>query len=519
MLIVPRNESFVHESFASTSAKKLSDAEEFDVAISSNFTYCILEFVTVFSTISSAVLCRKCKGEVNFKLSNFRGASFKIFMTCKCDSPLVINSCPTIKNAAEINCRLIFVMRLLGIGHEGLNIFCGLMDMCQGISKSAYYACLENIHIAASAVYKIVLSQAVAQEKAGKPEDELTVSGDGTWKKRGFSSLFGASTLIGKYSNKVLDACVMSSLCGTCNLWKTKKVSDPISYEKWYGSHQEKCTINHTGSSGKMEIDAIVTMFSQSLPKYGVKYVTYIGDGDSKTFNGILKAEPYGTKCPVTKKECVGHVEKRMGSRLRIAKKANKGIGGKGSGKLTDKVIGQLTRYYGLAIPGENSWCKWRKAEAEGTDFHHDQAPLSEEVQNVIKPIYEDLSREDLLTRCLGAETQNNNESLHSLIWTFAPKHLHAGPKIVEIACFLAVIIFNEGFQPILKTMNTLGLQIGFNAQAYAHHRDNTRIDRSERCSSNLAKQARIDSRKEQATLEDFHEVEEGGLYAPGIAD
>lgn len=165
--------------FTSTSAKKLLDTKELDVTISSHFAYCILEFATVFSTISSAVICKKCKGEVNFESSNFRGASFKIFMSCKCDSPLVINSCPMIKNAAEINCRIIFAMRLLGIGREGLNIFCGLMDMRQGISKSAYYACLENIHIASSAVYKIVLSQAIAQEKdfnkeAGKPEDEFT---------------------------------------------------------------------------------------------------------------------------------------------------------------------------------------------------------------------------------------------------------------------------------------------------------------------------------------------------------
>lgn len=31
-------------------------------------------------------------------------------------------------------------------------------------------------------------------------------------------------------------------------------------------------------------------------------------------------------------------------------RKKNKGIGDKGPGKLTDKVIGELTTYYGLAI-------------------------------------------------------------------------------------------------------------------------------------------------------------------------
>jgi len=118
----------------------------------------------------------------------------------------------------------------------------------------------------------------------------------------------------------------------------------------------------------------------------------------------------------------------------------------------------------------------------------------------------------------LGAETQNNNESLNSLIWTFAPKHLHSGLKIVEIVTFLAVMIFNEGFQTILKTIS-MGCKIGCEAQAYVHHRDQARIDRSERRSSDFAKQARIEAREEQAALQDFYEAEEGVLYGPGIAD
>ncbi|CAD7079138.1 unnamed protein product [Hermetia illucens] len=52
----------------------------------------------------------------------------------------------------------------------------------------------------------------------------------------------------------------------------------------------------------------------------------------------------------VVKKECVGHVEKRMGMRLRNAKKNHKGIGGKGAEKLTDKVINDLATFFGLAI-------------------------------------------------------------------------------------------------------------------------------------------------------------------------
>ena len=97
----------------------------------------------------------------------------------------------------------------------------------------------------------------------------------------------------------------------------------------------------------------------------------------------------------------------------------------------------------------------------------------------VIKPIYDSVSSDELLTRCLGSETQNNNESLNSLIWTFAPKHIHSGAQIIEIATFIAVCIFNEGFIPILKMMTLMGIKIGTEAHSFAVRRDNARIDRS----------------------------------------
>ena len=54
-----------------------------------------------------------------------------------------------------------------------------------------------------------------------------------------------------------------------------------------------------------MDVDSIFDMFLRSIVKFRVKYLNYIGDGDSKTFTGILKMIPYGEDCPVTKNECV----------------------------------------------------------------------------------------------------------------------------------------------------------------------------------------------------------------------
>jgi len=66
-----------------------------------------------------------------------------------------------------------------------------------------------------------------------------------------------------------------------------------------------------------MEVGAIVEMFKRSMEKLSVMYKFYIGDGDSKTFTGVKNAKPYGDNVQIYKKECVGHVQKRMGTRLR----------------------------------------------------------------------------------------------------------------------------------------------------------------------------------------------------------
>lgn len=63
-----------------------------------------------------------------------------------------------------------------------------------------------------------------------------------------------------------------------------------------------------------------VEMFQESIAKYNVRYKFYLGNGDSSSFPAVLSAQPYGPDFLVEKLECCGHVQKRMGSRLRKLK-------------------------------------------------------------------------------------------------------------------------------------------------------------------------------------------------------
>lgn len=85
--------------------------------------------------------------------------------------------------------------------------------------------------------------------------------------------------------------------------------------------------------------------------------------------------------------------------------------------------------------------------------------PLDPKVPEKILPIYADLSRDDLLKRCVGSYTKNSNQSLNALIWKFAPKHLHFGKETVENAAHITSM-FNEGYTAVLWIMVELGLFI-----------------------------------------------------------
>ena len=117
-----------------------------------------------------------------------------------------------------------------------------------------------------------------------------------------------------------------SSYCHWCALNKSKR--DSAKYVEEVETHEKVCHASHEGPSGKMEVDAVIEMFLRSIKTLRVRFMNYIGDGDSKIFSGILKAAPYRNDL-VTKKECVGHVQKMMGTRLRALKETNKGLGGK----------------------------------------------------------------------------------------------------------------------------------------------------------------------------------------------
>ncbi|GFT86443.1 uncharacterized protein TNCV_3259421 [Trichonephila clavipes] len=191
-----------------------------------------------------------------------------------------------------------------------------------------------------------------------------------------------------------------------------------------------------------MEVDGMLRIFNRSEKLHNLKYSNYIGDGDTKTFNALSENKPYGDDHLIQKIECVGHVQKRMGTRLRKLKLVyskkklsdGKTIGGKG--RLTDSLIDKLAHYYGNVIrcnsasvkemrkaiwavwghscstddepmhwfcpTNPNTWCKYNAAINNNLQNYKHKPSVAKAVRDVIKPVFADLSHSALLKKCLG---------------------------------------------------------------------------------------------------------------------
>ena len=169
-------------------------------------------------------------------------------------------------------------------------------------------------------------------------------------KKIGFSSLHGA-VVETSLNSKVVDYTMMTKYSKCCAAWEQKKGVDD--YEVWKASHS--CSVNHRSSAGAMEAAGATELFNTSIGKNNFRYVNYLGDDDSVSYSKVEEPKPYGPDLKITKLECVGHVQKRLSTRLhklRISYKGTVLCGCKplsGRRWLTDVAINTLQNF-GMAI-------------------------------------------------------------------------------------------------------------------------------------------------------------------------
>ena len=165
-----------------------------------------------------------------------------------------------------------------------------------------------------------------------------------------------------KYDGKILYTEIMSRHCKSCDLMETLKTSDQKEYEVWYAVHN--CALNYQGFASIMESVGATNIFERSVEKYGIRYTSFLGNGNSKSFKSIENV--YGEP-KVIKQECIDHYQKRVGNRLRKLRKAEK-LGR--ANHLTNKKIDTLQNYFGIALR-QNTGDLQEMSDAIMTSLYH----------------------------------------------------------------------------------------------------------------------------------------------------
>ncbi|GFY22579.1 uncharacterized protein TNCV_2178401 [Trichonephila clavipes] len=216
----------------SSSAKKLPSAHKISEAYENVCVefqgYRLIDISLLFSQIEKLLCCSVCYGKIKMSEKSTVGLFPTFQFTCrKCSIEKKLNSCKLIgikKNIPKINRRSVLVMRYVGQGLSSLETFCFLMYLPNPVSQKAYDRINAKIANISEALSNASMKKAAAEEKIiDGTVNAVVVSGDGTWKTRGHTSLIGVCALIGADCGKVLDMEVVSSYCKGCDSDKGPK--------------------------------------------------------------------------------------------------------------------------------------------------------------------------------------------------------------------------------------------------------------------------------------------------------
>ena len=370
---------------------------------------------------------------------------------------------------------------------------------------------------------------------------DIAVSFDSSWKTRGFYSNLGFGSAISALTKKVLDYELLNRICEKCNRWSAKRREEhPDEYQKWYDSHKANCKINHTGSSQSMEPAAAMLIWSRSIQKRKLCYTTFIGDGDSKSFQQVCNLNPYnGT--PIRKEECLAHVSKRLKKTLCTVKMNTKNHSYI-QHKLTDPKATYISSNYSKAIlqhKGQspatiaerlniflshasgrhghcpmNTWCQWRQTSTSSKQPPTAQTNFSQLDIDKTKEAFQTYATEEFCSHVTLGMTQNANESLHKVIWNFCPKAKYVSPQSVAISTAVAVTVFNEGELSIYGFMKDLQLHPTFLAfRSLCKREDNKVKNRTYFRKKNMDRQTRRHKLAKERREKDLLRLEGGRSY------
>ncbi|GFW61462.1 uncharacterized protein TNCV_347101 [Trichonephila clavipes] len=190
----------------------------------------IVELDLLSSLMKNLLCCKYCcsseKIELREDLKSRRGLAVSLEIICHNSGESTSTMSSKISNKCyDVNLRLTYGMRAIGKGGAAARIFCGLMNLPPPPAKferhnSLFLNVLKTISEDSmnAAVHEAVI--------ANDNNSNIAVAVDGTWHKRGYSSLNGVVCATSVENGKVIDFEALTKYCSSCKVGITFQDGD-----------------------------------------------------------------------------------------------------------------------------------------------------------------------------------------------------------------------------------------------------------------------------------------------------
>ena len=144
--------------------------------------------------------------------------------------------------------------------------------------------------------------------------------------------------------------------------------------------------------------------------------------------------------------------------------------------------------------------CSYNRDLATGGSTHEPiKDPLPQAIVDVVQPTFDRLGDEQFLAGCENCLDQNNNESLHHVIWGMSPKEQFTSQQEASLSVSLGVSVFNDGMDnPLSKHLPMVIMQIESVMHLGWERIDNKRISSSDYKTQPSVKKCRKELRREK---------------------
>ncbi|GFS73953.1 uncharacterized protein NPIL_167381 [Nephila pilipes] len=241
---------------ASTSKKKIesaaitvSDADFDDRSI----VNIIIQMNIISQLLKNIAKCKFCNQLDSLVISedsgSRRGLSVNLVLQCiYCGQATSAMSSDMTNGFDDINIRLAYGMRCIGKGNSAAKTFCAIMNLPPPSAKFERYndILLRSLIKVSNESMRNAVEDTVKKNNSNR---DITAAFDGSWQKRGHTSLNGVVSATCLETGKVLDFECLSKYCFKC---KNKNNKD------------HTCEKNFEGFSGGMESDDILKIFQRS---------------------------------------------------------------------------------------------------------------------------------------------------------------------------------------------------------------------------------------------------------------